>query len=86
MSQPTQAQRTAANLIQLDDENWRIVDTDRRDGDRRQILGYLARRDEEFEILWMRPRVGVRRTYDTMDAALRAIERRLRELRGSSPT
>ncbi|MGR0318656.1 hypothetical protein [Agromyces sp. ZXT2-3] len=71
----------ATCLVELGDDIWRIVDTSRDDGDPRQIMGYLTRGDDDVEILWMRPRIGIRRSYRSMDAAVDAIERTLRERR-----
>ena len=64
-------------LVPLDDALWRVGDRRYDDGDPRQILGYLAECAGEFEMLWMRPRIGVRYLYPTMEDAMRAISTRL---------
>lgn len=64
-------------LIELGNSTWRVSDVRYVDGDPRQILGYLAEAEGEFEMVWMRPRIGVRYLYPTREDAVRAIVTRL---------
>ncbi|GAA4049441.1 hypothetical protein [Agromyces indicus] len=80
MSQQERVRTTPApvGLVPLDERNWRVVDPAYADGDRRQIVGYLADLGDGYEMLWMRPGPGVRSTFATLDAALEAALDRLR--------
>lgn len=75
-----QTARDAVELVPLNDTTWRVCDA-RNGGDGvRKILGYLTAIDEQYEMLWMRPRAGVTRRYDTYEDAVEAIATRLRSM------
>jgi hypothetical protein len=65
------------DLVALDESTWRVGDRRYDDGDPRRILGYLAECAGEYEMLWMRPRIGVRYLYPSIEDAVRAIATRL---------
>jgi len=69
--------RFPVDLVELDDVTWRVSDRRYGDGDPRQILGYLTECAGEYEMLWMRPRIGVRHLYPSKEDAVRAISARL---------
>ena len=64
-------------LVPLGEGTWRVSDRRYREGDPRRILGYLAENTGEYEMLWMRPRVGVFHLYPSIEDAVRAITTRL---------
>jgi hypothetical protein len=45
--------------------------------DVRRVVGYLQSMDDEYEMLWMRPRPGATYRYPTLEAAVSAIALRL---------
>lgn len=69
--------RYPVDLVEFDEATWRVSDRRYADGDPRQILGYLTECGGEYEMLWMRPRIGVRHLYPTREDAVRAISTRL---------
>ena len=64
-------------LVPLDEGTWRVSDRRYEHGDPRRILGYLAEHAGEYEMLWMRPRIGVFHLYPSIEDAVRAITMRL---------
>lgn len=64
-------------LAPLDEGTWRVTDRRYREGDPRRILGYLAENTGEYEMLWMRPWIGVRHLYPSIEDAVRGITTRL---------
>lgn len=60
------------DLTPLSDTMWRVCDGRFEDGDLR-IIGYLQQLGDVYEMMWMRPRLGVVRTYRSLEDALRAI-------------
>ena len=64
-------------LAPLDAGTWRVADRRFDDGDPRRILGYLTENTGEYEMLWMRPRIGVRHLYPSIEDAVRGITTRL---------
>ena len=61
------------DLTPLSETMWRVSDDRFEDGDLR-IIGYLQERDGAYEMMWMRPRLGVVRTFSSLDQVLRAIQ------------
>jgi len=74
--QETQA-RSQVELMPLSPTTWRVCNDRYADGDPRRVVGYLQTIDDDYEMLWMRPRPGVVYRYATMDAAVTAITARL---------
>ena len=72
-----QATRSHVELTPLSATTWRVCDDRRDDGDMRRVVGYLQQIDDEFEMLWMRPRPGAVYRYPTREAALDAVSARL---------
>lgn len=60
------------DLTPLSETMWRVCDGRFEGGDLR-IIGYLQELDSSYEMMWMRPRLGVVRTYRSLEDALRAI-------------
>ena len=60
------------DLTPLSDTMWRVCDGRFEAGDLR-IIGYLHELDGTYEMVWMRPRLGVVRTYRSFEDARRAI-------------
>jgi hypothetical protein len=60
------------DLTPLSETMWRVCDGRLEDGDLR-IIGYLQDLEGVYEMMWMRPRLGVVRTYGSLEDALRAI-------------
>lgn len=69
--------RSHVELTPIAANAWRVCDDRFDEGDRRRILGYLQNVDDEYEMLWMRPRPGVMYRYPTMEAAVGAVAKRL---------
>ena len=72
-----QATRSRVELTPLSTTSWRVCDDRRDEGDMRRVVGYLQQVDDEFEMLWMRPRPGAVYRYPTMEAAIGALSARL---------
>jgi len=69
--------RSHVELTPLSTTAWRVCD-DRFDArDVRRVVGYLQSMDDEYEMLWMRPRPGATYRYPTLEAAVSAIALRL---------
>ncbi|MEF3404458.1 hypothetical protein [Agromyces sp. CCNWLW203] len=60
------------DLTPLSDTMWRVCDSRFEEGALR-IIGYVQQVGGEYEMMWMRPRLGVVRRYGSLDEALRAI-------------
>jgi len=73
--------RTAGSTEQVDltplsDTMWRVCDGRFEDGALR-IIGYVQRVGDAYEMMWMRPRLGVVRRYGSLEETLRAIHEAL---------
>ncbi|PWC05422.1 hypothetical protein [Agromyces badenianii] len=67
----THSSTEKVDLFPLGETMWRVCDV--RNAGESKIVGYLKLVDGGYEMLWMRPLLGITRTYPTLDAALEAI-------------
>lgn len=74
---PRRESDSRVELVQLNDETWRVCDATGTPGQRGYIVGYLQRCGTEYEMLWMHPRPGVVHRHADFDEAFRAISTRL---------
>lgn len=76
--EPTSSADSPVELVQLSEQTWRVCDGRAADSRSGYIVGYLQQVDDEFEMLWMRPRPGVVHRHADFDEAVHAIALRLR--------
>jgi hypothetical protein len=69
--------RSHVELTPIGPTYWRVCDDRFDSGDVSRVVGYLQGVDDEYEMLWMRPRPGALYRYPTMEAAVAAIATRL---------
>jgi hypothetical protein len=68
--------RSHVELTPLSERTWRVCDDRLGDREMQRVIGYLHRVDDEFEMLWIRPRPGAVYRYPTLEAAVTAVAAR----------